>query len=1422
MKGLTIAACACVAATCLGHGFEVRTHSPADRVAVTEDGDALVIDYSILPDVPRITGCFRYNGGWADLLLREPRTLAPGDERIVFEWCEGKPISGGKVLLCPLVRDEDGEMFVYMSKFAPQLRGRTDAWRLMTTPNFYAGEAGSASEKVFELDGEGVDFRPGEKLELLGFRLLVRLTDLGLVGEKARREGRVALGAFRPGGAVYPYSHPFAYADNFLTKSGRYTFAVQVRNEFQGVPVREFAQKIVFDAESFYSRKQRLEIPLGPNDNYWIDYRVIAEDGSAVKSEYLRYEVQTNPDATPLRPVDTSVAPPAGWMRLNPDHPKRGVFERGERPRIEVRTFLEEGDDAEIRWRLMPCAFPDVLAEGRSAAKGRGSVWIEPPVLEGRSAYRLEVSLVRSGKTIDRGGYIYGFRTDRSARHDRPGAIVDRRKMKERPYNRTTFHPGLGSKEYAKTETEHLKRLQRFLDESHDMATSFTYMLDLCDAQVLEGVYDTYLLDRVMDAAADAGCRVTVRTIHSDGGDGLSFYKWNKYDRQLASDGTQVPPHRAYGVGYSVADERIIDFWLDFYRFLYDRYREHCAFEGYYVMDPAGETIVCDLPWEGVVSGYDESTKRLYRKWLDERYGGDHSGAEPPQPDFRLGVKADLRPEWLDFCRFKVWLSDFWMKTSVEAIRSFDDDRVIIAYTNPKSISAIVGDKLDYAHNGGNHPGTNLGEYIEAWNRHRVGWISEPHAPHAWASYGDPSDSGWTLDWTLWVATAQAAGGGSNIHVYFRPWAGSSLLDAFGGVQAYDLFERLKPVLSETHDMELLSAPVETAFLSDRMTMFAKHKSSYGGRLGDLRRWRELAQADSVPTVNYDLAHRDEYRLLLPNLLDEVIEKSTFEAVVEHVRRGGRAVITARTGSLVPEIGGAEPFQLLKALGIPTPASSYCRKGGDVTAVASASDFFNAGTRIPFETADRQHQQLLDPQIQNDFFNYRWRWVPETDYFGYYPGVRFETEGPGRIKVLATFDDGGVAASVHSFGKGEVVVFWGTPDINSSALKGFVSAAAKWAGVSNPLAGCSVTRYLEGRNARLGRHYLMLWHATPGEYAVPVAHVPDGDYFLDDMISNQRLGRYDGRTLRENGLSLRWVKGCSPLKYVRMIPVSKAGFGPNSDWCDKYAVQAPTADDDLVRLFARAEKGGALRAVAMGGSITQAGKGWIGDWLARRFPKCRTMMFNAGMSATGSSLGVFRLGRDVIACRPDLVLIEFCVNDGGLSDEDAVRFTESLVVRLKSLPDPPAIVFVGAASRGRITFERHRRVAERYGLKFIDLQKPLEKELKAKGLAWTDLMSDDVHPNEAGHRFYAKCIVEALEPFAQAAGRGTVRPSAGTRPLPPPLSAKRLVLDGEMVSVAESPRDGWRCVPSVGKWWDKFLSGVLQAPKATGTGPAKR
>ncbi len=249
---------------------------------------------------------------------------------------------------------------------------------------------------------------------------------------------------------------------------------------------------------------------------------------------------------------------------------------------------------------------------------------------------------------------------------------------------------------------------------------------------------------------------------------------------------------------------------------------------------------------------------------------------------------------------------------------------------------------------------------------------------------------------------------------------------------------------------------------------------------------------------------------------------------------------------------------------------------------------------------------------------------------------------------------------------------------------------------------------------------------------------------------------------------------------------------------------------DVRAAFARAAAGEPLRYVAMGGSITQSGEGWIGSWLREQFPRSAVSVTNAGWSATGSELGIFRVERDVMTHAPDLVAIEFAVNDTGLSDENAVRYMESLVVRLKRMKDPPAIVILEAATRTGVKLQRHRRVARHYGLAEVDLQAAVDADLAGRKLPWETYFRDEVHPNDAGKAFYARIIARTLQPFVDQAKRA---PEAAwtDAPLPPPLSAKPLLLDGKMVPLSTLSAPGWTWENSAPFWWSRWFLGFLNA-----------
>jgi hypothetical protein len=103
--------------------------------------------------------------------------------------------------------------------------------------------------------------------------------------------------------------------------------------------------------------------------------------------------------------------------------------------------------------------------------------------------------------------------------------------------------------------------------------------------------------------------------------------------------------------------------------------------------------------------------------------------------------------------------------------------------------------------------------------------------------------------------------------------------------------------------------------------------------------------------------------------------------------------------------------------------------------------------------------------------------------------------------------------------------------------------AAAWAGVNDPRRGSPIPHALEARSESLKRNYALFYQDKPGQYTQKLTATPDGEFFLDELVSDEKLGVYTGKELRESGLTLRFEKGYSPLKVIRMLPKSQSG-----DW----------------------------------------------------------------------------------------------------------------------------------------------------------------------------------------------------------------------------------------------------------------------------------
>jgi len=117
-------------------------------------------------------------------------------------------------------------------------------------------------------------------------------------------------------------------------------------------------------------------------------------------------------------------------------------------------------------------------------------------------------------------------------------------------------------------------------------------------------------------------------------------------------------------------------------------------------------------------------------------------------------------------------------------------------------------------------------------------------------------------------------------------------------------------------------------------------------------------------------------------------------------------------------------------------------------------------------------------------------------------------------------------------------------------------------------------------------------------------------------------------------------------------------------------------------------EGHPLRVAVLGGSLTWGAnasapqitsyRGRMGTWLRERYPDTPVHLIDASIGGTGSMLGLFRLDRDVLAHKPDMVFLDFTYNDGIMHGDDFTSAAyESILRELLAHGIPVMTVIMG-------------------------------------------------------------------------------------------------------------------------------------------------
>lgn len=243
----------------------------------------------------------------------------------------------------------------------------------------------------------------------------------------------------------------------------------------------------------------------------------------------------------------------------------------------------------------------------------------------------------------------------------------------------------------------------------------------------------------------------------------------------------------------------------------------------------------------------------------------------------------------------------------------------------------------------------------------------------------------------------------------------------------------------------------------------------------------------------------------------------------------------------------------------------------------------------------------------------------------------------------------------------------------------------------------------------------------------------------------------------------------------------------------------------LPNFYRKLHDGKDVRIAYFGGSIT-AQNGWRVqslDYFRKLFQNAEISQINAAIGGTGSDLGVFRLDADVLAHKPDLVFVEFAVNDAGARPLNIRRSMEGIVRQIwKRFPETD-ICFVYTVTAASVNDFKNGKlprsasvmeeIADHYAIPTVNMSYEvarLEKEGKLTMKDARQVMTrvsgdelnveskiptgedgkipfagDGVHPyTNTGHVIYTQSLMRALPVIGKA---GT----PGPHPLPAPLRA---------------------------------------------------
>ena len=245
------------------------------------------------------------------------------------------------------------------------------------------------------------------------------------------------------------------------------------------------------------------------------------------------------------------------------------------------------------------------------------------------------------------------------------------------------------------------------------------------------------------------------------------------------------------------------------------------------------------------------------------------------------------------------------------------------------------------------------------------------------------------------------------------------------------------------------------------------------------------------------------------------------------------------------------------------------------------------------------------------------------------------------------------------------------------------------------------------------------------------------------------------------------------------------------------SIYSPGNNYRLKKVIEKMRNGEKVTYAALGGSVTEgAGAANFKDGYAYQFGKLLREKYTpdggknfytdvAGLSGTPSPLGLVRYQSDVVDVlgqNPDILIIEFSVNDGG--ECTGTRAFEALIRNaLEANPETCVIALYSDAKTYKNVLWAMIPVASFYRIPQVSIQDAIESSgVKVDENKFFD---DYVHPKKEGHTIMAECLMYLFEKADAAQLNDAYEIPAETYKNKPLTNFTRILGDDENVKITK-------------------------------------